>query len=75
MRPNVRPNEEMRYCISYADSVRKQTGQKSPTPMRMKELSPALTNNRWTTRHLQMYRLSLLISKRCIGHSNNATST
>ncbi|KAH3884269.1 hypothetical protein DPMN_008247 [Dreissena polymorpha] len=61
MRPIVRPNEEMVCCISYADSVRKETGQKSPTPMRMKEISPALTNNGWTTRHLQMYHLSLLL--------------
>ncbi|KAH3786026.1 hypothetical protein DPMN_164125 [Dreissena polymorpha] len=52
MRPIVRPNGMMG-CISYADSVRKESGQKSATPMRMKmkELSPPLINNRWATQH------------------------
>ncbi|KAH3789416.1 hypothetical protein DPMN_167595 [Dreissena polymorpha] len=50
MRPIIRPNGMM-VSISYANSVRKETGQKSPTPMRMKmkEHSPTLTNNRWAT--------------------------
>ncbi|KAH3890631.1 hypothetical protein DPMN_014716 [Dreissena polymorpha] len=56
MRPIAKPNGMMG-CISYADSVRKDTGRKSQTPMRMKmkQLLPTpspLISSRWTTRHL-----------------------